>query len=126
MNTRSAKTRLDAQLTTHISLALPNDVVKQLQQRMNDTGVTSIQEVIRPIISDSLKEGRECEVTIRIPYKDQEAFDHLLKAQKELASAGVMFDSGSWIANEQITINIREWQFDFSLKGAKVILKKVK
>ena len=63
---------------------------------------------------------KECEVTIQIPYT-KKTLQELFEAEEHLHKAGVSFDTGAWIEE-----HIREWQFDFSLKGAKVLFKKMK
>ena len=60
---------------------------------------------------------------VRIIFYDlsKEQMEHLHKAEKELLKAGVSFDTGySFIEKE------RDWEFDWSLKGAKVKIKEEK
>ena len=54
-------------------------------------------------------------VTLQIPYTT-ETLEHLFKAEAELRKAGVSFDTGAWV--EQ---HLREWNLDWSLKGAKIV-----
>ena len=42
--------------------------------------------------------------------------EHLFKAEKELSKAGVSFDTGYDFKEKR-----RDWEFDWSLKGAKVV-----
>ncbi len=60
---------------------------------------------------------RECEVLIQIPITSEEQLGHLFKAGTELRKAGVTFDTGCGCG-------MRDWEFDWSLKGAKVLFKK--
>lgn len=59
------------------------------------------------------------EVTIQFRNFSDEQLVHLLKAEDELDKAGLRFDRGHGPLWEE-----RDWEFDWSLKGAKVILKK--
>ena len=58
---------------------------------------------------------------VRIQLKDltNEQKEHLFKAEEELSKAGVSFDTGYSFGDKT-----RDWEFDWSLKGAEVILKK--
>lgn len=64
---------------------------------------------------------KECYVTIQIPYKDKTALENLFKAEEFLRKVGLKFDTGAWVEQR-----IREWKFDWSLEGAKVIFEKMK
>lgn len=57
---------------------------------------------------------------IRIEFKDltKKQMEHLHKAEDELGKAGVSFDTGF-----NFMTNTRDWEFDWSLKGAKVVAK---
>ena len=59
------------------------------------------------------------EVLIQFCNKTKKQLEHLFRAEKELRKAGVDFDTG-------YGCGCRDWEFDWSLKGAKVILKKKK
>lgn len=59
------------------------------------------------------------EVRIEFPKLSEEQMEHLFKAEKQLLKAGVSFDTGYVFVKKR-----RDWEFDWSLKGAKVILKK--
>ena len=59
------------------------------------------------------------EVRIEFAGLSKEQTKHLYKARKELGKTGVDFDSGY----NHVT-GSRDWEFDWSLKGAKVVLKK--
>ena len=63
---------------------------------------------------------KECEVTIQIPY-NAKTLEELFRAEEHLKKAGVSFDTGAWLQQE-----IREWKFDYSLEGAKVLFNKMK
>lgn len=56
------------------------------------------------------------EALIRFPYLTEEQRKHLFKAEDELLLAGVSFDTGSGCEG-------RDWEFDWSLKGAEVYQK---
>ena len=62
---------------------------------------------------------KECEVLISIPIKNKEQLEHIFKAGEELSKAGVVFDTGAGCG-------MRDWEFDWSLKGAKVYFKRFK
>lgn len=62
---------------------------------------------------------KEVEVLIQFPNPTEEQMKHLFNAQKELNKAGVSFDTGSGCDG-------RDWEFDWSLKGARVIFRKFK
>lgn len=53
---------------------------------------------------------RECEVLIRFPDLTEKQRGHLYKAAIQLSKAGIQFD----------TCEGNDWEFDWSLKGAKV------
>lgn len=59
------------------------------------------------------------EVTIEFEKLTEEQLKHLYKAERQLLKAGVSFDMGYEICERK-----RIWEFDWSLKGAKVVLKK--
>ena len=63
---------------------------------------------------------QECEVRIEIPMKGKD-MNKLFEAEKLLRALGVNFDTGFAIPEQR-----RDWQFDWSLKGAKVIFKRMK
>ena len=80
--------------------------------------------------SDSLERGvmgrdgkkekskmERCEVVIKFKVSSKEQLDHLFKAQAELRKAGISFDTGS-------EGGTRDWEFDWSLKGAEVFFKR--
>lgn len=58
-----------------------------------------------------------CEVVIKFKVSSKEQLDHLFKAQAELRKAGISFDTGSGGGT-------RDWEFDWSLKGAEVFFKR--
>jgi len=62
---------------------------------------------------------KECEVLIQIPITSEEQLEHIFKAGEELSKAGIKFDTGYGCGN-------RDWEFDWSLSGAKVLFKKIK
>lgn len=51
-----------------------------------------------------------------------EQMEHLRKAEAELTLAGVIFDSGSGVADGKVTS--RDWELDWSLKGARLVSSK--
>lgn len=59
------------------------------------------------------------EVRIEFPNLTDEQDKHLYKAQRQLLKAGVSFDTGYDVCEKK-----RVWEFDWSLKGANVVLKK--
>lgn len=59
------------------------------------------------------------EVRIEFPNMDKEKIKHLLKAEKELAKAGITFDTGYDLEEHR-----RDWEFDWSLSNAIVKIKK--
>jgi len=59
----------------------------------------------------------KAEVTIRFPSLSDEQRKHLYKASNELEKAGVTFDTG-------VGCEGNDWEFDWSLKGAQVILRR--
>jgi len=61
------------------------------------------------------------EVRIEFYNLTDEEMEHLHNAERELLKAGVSFDMGYEIEERR-----RDWEFDWSLKGAKVVLKKPK
>lgn len=61
---------------------------------------------------------KEVEVLIRFPNLTDEQRKHLYKAATELETAGVTFDTG-------VGCEGNDWEFDWSLTGAKVYLKRV-
>ena len=58
-----------------------------------------------------------CEALIQIPITSKEQLAHLFEAEKHLSRAGVTFDTGAGCG-------MRDWEFDWSLKGATVLFKK--
>jgi hypothetical protein len=60
--------------------------------------------------------GRPCHVRIEIPVKDKQSLDLLFKAEELLRAGGINFDSGM-----DLESHVRDWEFDFSLEGARVI-----
>ena len=61
----------------------------------------------------------QAEVLIQIPFGDEEQRKNLRKAETYLRKAGISFDTGSCIGS-----GLRDWEFDWSLKGATVYFKK--
>ena len=63
----------------------------------------------------------ECEVKIKIPIDKftDEQWKHLYKAEDELGKIGIKFDTGCGCGH-------RDWEFDWSLSGAKVLFKRLK
>ena len=55
------------------------------------------------------------EVRIQFKNKTKKQLEHLFNAEKELSKAGVSFDTGY-----DFEAKIRDWEFDWSLKGAEV------
>ena len=55
------------------------------------------------------------EVRIQFKNKTKKQLKHLFNVERELGKAGVSFDTG-YNVNEKI----RDWEFDYSLKGAEV------
>jgi len=64
---------------------------------------------------------KECEVRIEIPIKSEEQREKIFEAEKLLREAGIDFDTGY-----DLVENRRDWEFDWSLEGAKVYFKKFK
>lgn len=64
---------------------------------------------------------KQCEVNInfKVP-KDK--MEHLFKAEQELRKAGVSFDTGASCGGGSIVS--RDWEFDWSLKGAAVSFRR--
>jgi len=60
---------------------------------------------------------KECEVLIQFPITSKEQLEHLFNAGDELRKAGVTFDTGAGCGK-------RDWEFDWSLRGAKVLFKR--
>ena len=58
------------------------------------------------------------EAKLKIPIISEEQLKHLQKARSELTKAGVIFDSGY-----DLIENIFDWELDWSLEGAKVIVR---
>lgn len=69
------------------------------------------------------KVKQEAEVLIQIPTAEmsEEQLKHLFDAEAQLSAAGVSFDTGMDLGSR-----IRDWEFDWSLKGAKVYFKRFK
>jgi len=61
------------------------------------------------------------EVKIQFKNKTKEQLKHLFNAEKELSKAGVSFDTGY-----DLGAKVRDWEFDWSLRGAEVVIKKPK
>jgi len=63
------------------------------------------------------------EVQIQIPTAEMsnEQRNHLFEAEKHLSNAGVTFDTGMDMGSK-----IRDWEFDWSLKGATVLFRRFK
>ena len=61
------------------------------------------------------------EVTIQFKDLTKDQMEHLHKAESELSKAGVSFDTSF-----DFGTNTRDWEFDWSLEGARVVLKKAK
>ena len=59
------------------------------------------------------------EVRIEFPNLTEEQMTHLHKAERQLSKAGISFDTGYCFPAKR-----RDWEFDWSLKGANVVLKK--
>ena len=53
-----------------------------------------------------------------------EQLKHIFKAQEELDKAGVSFDSGCDVDDGKIIS--RDWELDWSLKGARIVVAKAK
>jgi hypothetical protein len=58
-------------------------------------------------------------VLIQFVNLSKEQMEHLFKAEKELLKAGVSFDTGYSFGTKT-----RDWEWDWSLKGARVRIKK--
>ena len=67
--------------------------------------------------SDTMR--KEVEVTIEFPNLTREKMKHIFNAEEELRKAGIDFDTGFYFPK-----HTRDWEFDWSLKGAKVYLHK--
>jgi len=69
------------------------------------------------------EEKREVEVLVQIPTAEmsEDQLKHLHEAEVQLSMAGVSFDTGMDLGSR-----IRDWEFDWSLKGAKVYFKRLK
>lgn len=59
------------------------------------------------------------EVRIEFPSLTKKEMNHLFKAERQLSKAGISFDTGYDFCNKT-----RDWEFDWSLTGANVVLKK--
>ena len=64
---------------------------------------------------------KKAEVKIQFKNKTKEQLEHLFKAEEELRKAGVSFDTGY-----DMGAGARDWEFDWSLKGAEVLFKRFK
>jgi len=64
-------------------------------------------------------ELEKVEVSIRFPGLTKEQRGHLYKAASELSKAGITFDTGAGCEGN-------DWEFDWSLQGAKVFHKRDK
>lgn len=60
---------------------------------------------------------REAEVSIRFSPRSRRQVKHLYGAAGELSKAGVFFDTG-------VGAKGNDWEFDWSLRGAKVFLRR--
>jgi hypothetical protein len=58
-------------------------------------------------------------ITIQFDVASEDQREHIMNARGELSKAGVIFDSGYDLRENRI-----EWEFDESLIGAKVILRR--
>lgn len=58
-------------------------------------------------------------VRVSFPDLNEEQQKHIFNASKELGLAGVTFDSGYNVLENTI-----DWELDYSLKGAKIKVKK--
>jgi len=66
-----------------------------------------------------MKELKDCEVVIKFLDLSKDQLEHLFKAEDELEKAGVLFDTGAGGG-------CRDWEFDWSLRGAVVKFKRIK
>ena len=64
---------------------------------------------------------KKVEVLITFTDLTEEQMKHLHKAENELLKAGVTFDTGYDFEEKR-----RDWEFDWSLEGAEVLLKEKK
>ncbi len=64
---------------------------------------------------------KQVEVTIQIPTAEmsEEQRKHFFEAEKHLFEAGISFDTGMDLGSR-----VRDWEFDWSLKGAQVMFHK--
>ena len=62
---------------------------------------------------------KEAEVRLVFENPTKEQLSHLSNAQDELSKAGVSFDSGS-ASDCKGSCHSRDWEWDWSLSGAKV------
>jgi hypothetical protein len=60
-------------------------------------------------------DDNEVDVRIEFPNLTKEQTQHLFNAEKELRLAGIYFDTGFLFSEKR-----RDWEFDWSLKGARV------
>ena len=69
------------------------------------------------------KNIKQTEAEIRISFYDlnKVQMEALFNAERELSKAGLSFDTGYDFGEKR-----RDWEFDWSLKGAKVFCKKHK
>ncbi len=66
------------------------------------------------------RDGKKSDwVRIEFPNMSKKQMEHMFKAEKELLKAGVGFDTGFLFSEKR-----RDWEFDWSLKGAVVKIKK--
>ena len=68
-----------------------------------------------------MKKAKPCEVRIEFYELSDKQMEHLHKAERELRKAGVHFDTGYNFEEKR-----RDWEMDWSLKGAVVKFKKFK
>lgn len=60
-------------------------------------------------------------IQIQFHNLSKEQLEHLFKAESELLNAGVHFDTGYDFVDKR-----RDWEFDWSLRGATVKIKETK
>ena len=63
--------------------------------------------------------SRECEALVEFRPETREQWEALYKAESHLADAGVRFDKGGGLG-------ARDWEMDWSLRGARVFFKRAK
>lgn len=70
-----------------------------------------------------MNNSKECEVNIKFIGMSKEQMEHINKATIELSKAGINFDTGGCRGENGIDY---DWEFDWSLTGAKVYFRKLK